>query len=106
MTQHTKTGGSVYNMEKPQEKVCNRSGKHIREARTKAGMTQTQLADALREMGIATSTGSICRMEKGKQRVTDYELQAISIVLKVSPEVLCGMEGFFQAIADKSEEQQ
>ena len=52
MAQHTKTGGSVYNMEKPQEKVCNRSGKHIREARTKAGMTQTQLADALRKWAL------------------------------------------------------
>jgi len=70
----------------------NITGERIREARTRAGMSQKQLSDRLELLAVYTCRGSISRIENGRRAVTDIELDAISRVLNVSLDFLFGRE--------------
>ena len=63
-------------------------GKRIKEARTKAGLSQKQLSDKLELMAVYTCRGSISRIENGRRAVTDIEIDAISKILSVSLDYL------------------
>ena len=67
-------------------------GKRIKEARTKAGLSQKQLSDKLELMAVYTCRGSISRIENGRRAVTDIEIDAISKILSVSLDYLFSRE--------------
>jgi len=62
----------------------NITGKHIKEARIKAGLSQKELSEKLETEAVYVCRGSISRIESGERTVTDIEIHAISKVLKVS----------------------
>lgn len=68
----------------------NISGERIREARTKQGITQGDLAARLQVRGIVIERDSISRIEIGTRFVADYELMEIADILKVSVAWLLG----------------
>lgn len=63
---------------------CNICGENIRLIRTKKKVTQTDLAARLQVRGVQLNQNSICRIEKGKRVVADYELLIIADALGVS----------------------
>ena len=67
-------------------------GSRVREARTKAGLSQTQLSEKLELLAVYTCRGSISRIENGQRAITDIEIDAISKVLNVSLDYLFGRE--------------
>lgn len=70
----------------------NISGKRIKEARNKQGLTQSDLAAQLQILGIIIERDSISRIEIGTRFVADYELKELSKILKVSVPWLLGIE--------------
>jgi len=60
-------------------------GSRVREARTRfqPQMTQTDLAEALREAGISINQTGISKIENGERPVLDKELKAIGEALMV-----------------------
>ena len=70
----------------------NISGKRIKEARTKAHITQTDLAARLQVRDIIIERDSISRIEIGTRFVADYELLEIADILKVSVTWLLGKD--------------
>ena len=70
----------------------NITGKRIRQARVRAGLSQRQLSEQLELMAVYTCRGSLSRIENGRRAVTDIELDAISKVLNVSLDFLFGRE--------------
>lgn len=64
----------------------------IKEARTKAGLSQKQLSEKLELLAVYTCRGFVSRIENGRRAVTDIELDAISKVLNVSLDYLFGSE--------------
>ncbi len=62
----------------------NITGKKIKEARIKAGLSQKQLSEKLELLAVYTCRGSISRIENGQRAVTDIELDAITKILGVS----------------------
>lgn len=62
----------------------NITGKKIKEARIKAGLSQKQLSEKLELLAVYTCIGSISRIENGQRAVTDIELDAITKILGVS----------------------
>lgn len=70
----------------------NISGNRIHEARQKMHITQSDLAARLQLAGIIIERDSVSRMEIGTRFVADYELRALSEILKVSVNWLLGME--------------
>ena len=68
----------------------NLTGANIRRARQGAGMSQEQLASALREQQFEVSRQTISQMENGKQRILDFQLAAMAKTLKVSVDALYG----------------
>ncbi len=68
----------------------NLIGPKIKEAREKAGMSQKELSEKMELLAVYTCRGSLSRIENGKRAVTDLEIDAISKILKVSPNELFG----------------
>ena len=66
--------------EHAQERM-NITGKNIRIARRKAGLTQQQLSIRLETNAIYICRGSLSRIENGSRVVTDIELKAIADAL-------------------------
>ena len=70
----------------------NICGKRVKEARKKLGISQDDLAARLQVSGVIIERNSISRIESGARFVADYELLALSNILKVSPSYLLGLE--------------
>lgn len=62
----------------------NITGKQIKLARIKAGISQKQLSEKLELLAVYVCRGSISRIENGRRSVTDIEINAISTVLNLS----------------------
>ena len=60
----------------------NICGDKIRQARQKLRLTQSDLAAKLQVEGIIIERDSISRIESGTRFVADYELKALSEILK------------------------
>lgn len=71
------------------EKI-NITGKRIKAARIKAGLSQQQLSDKLELSAVYVCRGSVSRIENGERAVTDIEIDAISKVLGVTLDYLFG----------------
>ena len=69
----------------------NICGKRVKEARKKLGLSQDDLAARLQVSGVIIERNSISRIESGARFVADYELLALSNILKVSPSYLLGL---------------
>lgn len=70
----------------------NISGERIHQARCSQRITQSELAAQLQVMGVIIERDSVSRIEIGTRFVADYELMAISEILKVSVSWLLGGE--------------
>ena len=70
----------------------NICGDKIKAARKKLNLSQEHLAARLQVEGINIERDSVSRIEIGTRFVADYELLALSKVLKVSPLYLLGTE--------------
>jgi transcriptional regulator with XRE-family HTH domain len=70
--------------------VNNITGKRIKKARIKAGLSQNILSVRLETMAVYVCRGSVSRIENGARTVTDIEIDAISKVLNVSLDELFG----------------
>lgn len=70
----------------------NLCGQRVREARMRLHMTQEDLAVQLQLAGIVIERDCISRIEIGTRFVADYELRALSRILKVSVLWLLEME--------------
>jgi transcriptional regulator with XRE-family HTH domain len=68
----------------------NITGKRIKKARVKAGLSQKILSVRLETMAVYVCRGSVSRIENGARTVTDIEIDAISKVLNVSLDELFG----------------
>lgn len=63
---------------------CNICGENIRRIRAQKKVTQTDLAARLQVRGVMLNQNGICRIEKGKRIVADYELLIIADALGVT----------------------
>ena len=70
----------------------NISGRRIREARQKLGLSQSELAAQMQVEEITLERDSISRIEIGTRFIPDYELPIFSKILKVSVNWLLGLE--------------
>lgn len=70
----------------------NICGERIHEARCKMRLTQSDLAARLQIADIIIERDSISRIEIGTRFVADYELRALSEILKVSVNWLLGIQ--------------
>ena len=68
----------------------NICGDRVHEARCRLRLTQSELAAQLQVMGINLERDSISRIEIGTRFVADYELFALSKLLKVDTAWLLG----------------
>ncbi len=66
----------------------NICGDRVHEARCRLRMTQNDLAAKLQIEGITIERDSVSRIEIGTRFVADYELRALAMILRVSPEWL------------------
>ncbi len=62
----------------------------LRKEREKAGLSQTQLAEKLNEMGIAGNGSTIAKTESGDRGVKIDELSALADIFNVSVDTLLG----------------
>lgn len=69
--------------------VC---GKRVKAERKKLKLSQEELAARLQLKGIILERDSVSRIEIGTRFVADYELMALSEILKVSLSYLLGLE--------------
>ena len=65
-------------------------GDRVREARLRAGLSQSALSQRLELHAVYVCRGSLSRIENGERAVTDIEIAALSKVLGVSLDVLFG----------------
>ncbi len=70
----------------------NICGNRVHEARRRMHLTQRDLAAKLQIEGVIIERDSVSRIEIGTRFVADYELRALSSILKVSVAWLLGME--------------
>ena len=70
----------------------NICGERIKAARKKLRLSQENLAAKLQIEGVNIERDSVSRIEIGTRFVADYELAALSKILKVSPSYLLGIE--------------
>ena len=68
----------------------NICGNRVKEARKKLKLSQENLAAKLQIEGVNIERDSISRIEIGTRFVADYELLALSKILKVSLDYLLG----------------
>ena len=66
----------------------NISGKRIKEARRNMKLSQEELAARLQVMGVNIERDSLSRIEIGTRFVADYEIKALSQILRVTPAYL------------------
>ena len=66
----------------------NIAGVRIKTVREQLGWSQAELAAKLQLENIVIEQKAISRIERGERLITDYELQAIAKVLRVSVEWL------------------
>lgn len=69
----------------------NICGRQVKQARQRANLSQTDLAARLQVEGITIEQNSVSRIEIGTRFVADYELMALSKILKVSVNWLLGI---------------
>jgi transcriptional regulator with XRE-family HTH domain len=67
-------------------------GPRVKEARVNNDLTQEQLTAKLETLAVYIDRASISKIEQQKRIVTDYELMALSQLLKVSVCWLMGIE--------------
>lgn len=72
----------------------NLCGNRVRQARQKLRLSQSDLAAKLQIEGILIERDSISRIEAGTRFVADYELKALSTVLKTDVMWLLDEEEF------------
>ena len=72
--------------------LCNICGERVRLARSRAGLSQEQLAARVQLSGHAIHQKSISRLEAGLRVVPDYEVLLLAQALGVSPLWLLGLE--------------
>ena len=70
----------------------NISGKRIKEARRNMKLSQEELAARLQVMGVNIERDSLSRIEIGTRFVADYEIKALSQILKVTVAFLLGID--------------
>lgn len=70
----------------------NICGQRVYEARTRAHITQFDLAAKLQVSGVNIERDSISKIESGKRFVADYEVVALAKILNVSVLWLLGIE--------------
>lgn len=70
----------------------NLCGERVREARTRTGWSQEQLAAKLQLSGLQIGQMAVSRIETGKRVVPDFELPIIAEVLSVTTGWLLGKE--------------
>jgi len=70
----------------------NICGERVKKARRKLKLSQQMLAAKLQLSGVIIKRDSISRIEIGTRLAADYELLALSKILKVSPTYLLGIE--------------
>ena len=73
---------------KTSEGLLNVCGKNIAYFRTKMGLSQRELAEAMALAGITLNKNAIQRIESGKRFITDIEIIAFAKVLNVTYEEL------------------
>ena len=66
----------------------NLCGERVREARTRAGWSQEELAAKLQLAGLQLGQMAVSRIETGKRVVPDFELPVLAEVLRVSTDWL------------------
>lgn len=71
----------------------NISGRRLREARVRLGLSQADVAARMQLEGIVIERDSVSRAEMGTRFVPDYEIPAFARVLRVSAAWLLGLEG-------------
>lgn len=71
---------------------CNISGERIKRARTRAKLSQEQLAARLQCGGLQMGQMAVSRIESGKRLVPDFELPIIADALNVTTDWLLGLE--------------
>lgn len=69
----------------------NLCGKIVAKKRKQLGISQRELSDRLQLNGLDVDKNAIQRIECGKRFVTDIELKALALVLKISAEELLGL---------------
>lgn len=70
----------------------NISGRRLREARIRRGLSQADLAARMQLEGIVIERDSVSRAEMGTRFIPDYEIPAFAQVLQVSAAWLLGLE--------------
>lgn len=74
------------------EKEFNLSGRRIREARLRLGLSQEELAVKLQLLGLQVGQMAVSRMETGKRNIPDFELPVLAQALGVTTDWLLGQE--------------
>jgi transcriptional regulator with XRE-family HTH domain len=74
------------------EKEFNLSGRRIREARLRLGLSQEELAVKLQLLGLQVGQMAVSRMETGKRIIPDFELPVLARALGVTTDWLLGQE--------------
>jgi len=74
------------------EKEFNLSGRRIREARLRQGLSQEELAVKLQLLGLQVGQMAVSRMETGKRFIPDFELPVLAQALGVTTDWLLGQE--------------
>lgn len=69
--------------------VC---GEQIRELRVRSRLSQSDLAEKMREEGVMLERDSISRIESGTRYVADYELAAFARILEANVDDLLEIE--------------
>ncbi|MFL0248759.1 helix-turn-helix domain-containing protein [Candidatus Clostridium stratigraminis] len=67
-------------------------GPRLKEARLSNDLTQKQLSTKLEVMAVYIDRASISKIERQVRVITDFELLALSKVLKITPNWLLGLE--------------
>lgn len=62
----------------------NLCGRAVAAARKKMGISQRELADRLQLHGLSIDKNAVQRIESGQRFVTDIEMVALSIVLRLT----------------------
>jgi HTH-type transcriptional regulator, cell division transcriptional repressor len=78
----------------PQRRSLNIVGERVRTARRRTAplLTQDELSGQLAAYGVQLDRIAISRIESGTRYVSDFEVRALSKVLRVSPSWLLGIE--------------
>ena len=70
----------------------NLIGKRVKEARTKAQLTQEELSERLAKLGVSIDRAGVAKIETGIRGVLDFELVALAKALEVKTVWLLGVK--------------